>query len=118
MKKLAMNPPSSTTSEALEGPFGIVDQDVSRSPMVDLRGTDGSRFALVYSELLTVTLESPDLLAIEFKRHNVEVRGRNLTPIYRGLVSQQLKFLQEADVDVAPEAETFIDSLTIRQRLE
>jgi hypothetical protein len=86
--------------------------------MIDFRGSDGTCYALAYSELLSVALTSPQCIVLEFKHHKVAVRGRNLLTVYRGLVTQTIAYLREQDLDVAPESETFIDSLTIEPRAE
>jgi hypothetical protein len=86
--------------------------------MIDFRGTDGTCYALAYSELLSVALTSPQCIVLEFRRHKVEVRGRNLLTVYHGLVEQTIAYVQEQDLDVAPESETFIDSLTIEPKAD
>jgi hypothetical protein len=68
--------------------------------------------------LLSVALTSPQCIVLEFRKHKVEVRGRNLLTVYRGLVAQTIAYLQEQDLDVAPESEIFIDALTIEPRAE
>ena len=85
--------------------------------MIDLRGTDGNCFAPAYSELLPVAVARPEILVLEFKRHRVEIRGRNLMQVYQGLAAQIMTFLRENDMDVASEADTLIDSLTIAPRV-
>ncbi len=81
--------------------------------MIDFRGTDGTCYALAYGDLLSVTLASSQLIVLEFRDHRVQVRGRNLMPVYRGLVMHRVTFLREDDFDSQPESETFIDELTI-----
>jgi hypothetical protein len=98
--------------------FGHIDGPESRAAMIDFRGTDGTCYALAYTELLSVVLTSPQCIVLEFRKHKVVVRGRNLMPVYRGLVAQKITYLREDDIDVSPESETFIDSMAIEPRVE
>ncbi len=104
--------------ETDDQPFAKVGTADSRALMIDFRGSDGTCYALAYSELLSVALTSPQCIVLQFRRHRVEVRGRNLAAVYDGLVSHTIACLREQDIDVAPESETFIDSLTIEPRGE
>jgi hypothetical protein len=105
-------------SERDERSFGKLGGPDALAPMIDFRGADGTCYALAYSELLSVALTSPGCIVMEFRKHKVVVRGRNLTAVYRGLVGQTVAYLQEDDFDLAPESEVFIDSLAIEPRAE
>ena len=104
--------------DADDQPFAKIEPADSRARMIDFRGSDGTCYALAYGELLSVALTSPQCIVLQFRKHRVEVRGRNLAAVYAGLVSQTIAYLQEQDIDTAPESETFIDSLTIEPRAE
>lgn len=93
--------------------FASAGESDARVPMIDFRGADGTCYALAYADLLSVILTSSQMIVMEFRDHRVLVRGRNLTPVYRGLVAHRIAFLREDDFDVSPESETFVDSLTI-----
>lgn len=103
------------TEDRFFGDAGGPDSDPA---MIDFRGSDGACYALAYSALYSVALTSPRCIVLEFKKHKVVVRGRNLVEVYRGLVTHKVGYLREDGLDLAPESDTFIDSLTIEPRVE
>jgi len=80
---------------------------------LDLRGTDGMRYALPYRDLKSIELPSPQMLTLTFSDRRVVVHGRNLETVYEGLIREAVTELQEDDVDWVSESETFISKLTI-----
>ena len=41
------------------------------------------------------------------------IHGRNLRPLYDALVEQRVTFVQEDDLDVLSESETFVDKIVV-----
>lgn len=80
---------------------------------IDLRGSDGERYALRYSDLRSVGMPSLQSIVLEFLGHRVVVRGRNLASLYDDLIAQRLNHLEEDFVDWAPESDTAIESIQI-----
>ena len=104
--------------DAEDRSFGTPSGKESDPAMIDFRGSDGACYALAYTDLYSVALTSPQCIVLEFKKHKVVVRGRNLLKLYRGLVAHQVGYLREDELDLTPESDTFIDLLTIEPRVE
>ena len=84
-----------------------------RPDWIDLRGSDGARYALRYSDLRSVGMLSLRTITLEFRAYRVVVRGRNLASLYEGLIAQRVSHLEEDAIDWAPESETSIESIRI-----
>lgn len=95
-------------------PYGVAAEAHSSLRMLDLRGHDGTSFALPYARLSTVAFNPAGGITLEFGAHRVHIRGRNLGPLYNRLLAHQVTFVQEGDLDVQSEWATFVDSITVR----
>jgi hypothetical protein len=76
---------------------------------VTFRGKDGLGKTLAYCHLYSLDDENPNLGAtLEFTRHRVVVKGRNLTELVRLLGDHKVREVQETDemhaLTLAPEA--------------
>ena len=100
-----------------ELPFGI-SRDGPAPSMLDFRGHRGNSFALPYRDLLSIAHYPTTNITIEFQRHVVVVRGRNLHPVYEALMRHDVLFIQEDTFDHARENETFVDSITVKRKDE
>ncbi len=99
-------------------PYGVTAEAHSSLRMLDLRGHDGTSFALPYARLSTVAFNPADGITLAFGVHRVHIRGRNLRPLYNRLLAHQVTFVQEGDLDVQSEWATFVDSITVRHTEE
>jgi len=95
-------------------PHGVAAEAHSSLRMLDLRGHDGTSFALPYARLSTVAFNPVDGITLEFGVHRVHIRGRNLRPLFNRLLTHQVTFVQEGDLDVRSEWATFVNSITVR----
>jgi hypothetical protein len=93
--------------------YGAVARGAPLPPMVDFRGHDGRFLAVPYARLISVILDEDSVIELEFPDHRILVRGRNLAPLYDVLVENRVTFIQEGDLDVLLESETFVDSIVI-----
>ncbi len=81
--------------------------------MIEFRGHDGRSLALPYAGLLGVEYRPTSGVVLEFPGHRVELRGRNLRPLYDALLEHRVRFVQESDLDVVPEADPFVDGIVV-----
>lgn len=102
--------PDGTWSEV----FGTEAMGASPPPMVDFRGHDGTRFAIPYTRLHAVTYDGLREIVLEYDHYRVTIQGRNLTPLYHGLVRQQVEYVREERYDDRSEAEPFVDAIRVR----
>jgi hypothetical protein len=106
-------------ADSQEGPetasrqYGLVADDSGRAIMLDLRGHNGTSYALPYSSLVAVGFDPSAGLTLEFTHHKVGVRGRNLRSIYDSILEHRVTFIQEEDFDMMPESATCVDSIVV-----
>lgn len=93
--------------------YEAVAEGAPRPPMVDFRGHDGRLLAVPYTRLISVIMERESVIQLDFPEHRVLLRGRNLRPLYSALVQNRVTSVQEGDLDVLSEAETFVDRIVI-----
>ena len=103
------NPPD------LMHPFEVVSPPNERPPMVDFRGHNGNSFALPYKQLMAMAFHPMTGIRLEFREHNIVIRGRNLRPLYDHFLQHRVIFAVEEDFDAAPESATFIDSISVER---
>jgi hypothetical protein len=65
--------------------------------MLELRRKSGDALALGYAYLVSIGFNRSGGLVLEFTGHQVKIKGRNLRPLWRGLVQQRVAWLQELD---------------------
>ena len=88
--------------------------------MLDIRQHNGNRLGLPYHNLLSAEFDPPSLV-LEFVTHTVRLVGRNLAPIYDGVMRQAVLFVQGGDARAelqVPEEETFISAIDVAKRGE
>lgn len=93
--------------------YAAVAQGASLPPMVDFRGHDGRSLAVPYGRLISLTLIEGSQIELELPKRRILLRGRNLAPLYELLVENRVAFVQEGDLDVLSESETFVDRIVI-----
>lgn len=98
---------------ALMEAFGIATDGVAPR-LLDLRGHDGTRFAIDYRLLETATYDPAGRITLRFRGHAATILGRNLQSVYDALLHHRITFLQEQDFDAVPESEPFIESIRVQ----
>lgn len=93
--------------------YAVVDQGAPLPPMVDFRGHDGRSLAVPYGRLISLALVHDSRIELEFPERRVLLHGRNLAPLYELLTENRVAFVQEGDLDVLSESETFVDRIVI-----
>jgi len=113
-----------------EGQFaeGEPEQEVSkaysqisadrRKEMVDFRFQNGNAKARAYSYLVGVDYDPSEGIRLDFSGYEVIIKGRNLWPLYAGLVAQRVAVVREMDAFQAaasmPESATVVTGITIK----
>lgn len=97
-------------------PFSMVNL-ARRQPqiMLVLRKKDGNCKALGYSYLVGIDFDPSEHVVLEFTGHKVTIRGRNLLPLFKGLVAHKIGLVQEVDerTDASEEKATVVSSIKI-----
>ena len=106
-------------SESQEGEsaFGLRGQRLA-SKMLELRLKSGEVFAIGYHWLQSVHFVPESTIQATFSTHEVEIKGRHLGELYKGLLDNKIPYVQEgiSAHDLTPQSEPFIDSITLRLR--
>ena len=93
--------------------YGVAPEDTKQVLMLDFRGYNGTSFSLPYSQLRAMVFDPDEGISVEFSNHKIQVRGRNLRPLYDLLLRHRVTFVQEGDLDVVSEADAFVDRITV-----
>ena len=104
-----------TDSSNLMQPFEVVSPPNEPPPMVDFRGHHGNSFALPYEQLRAMAFHPATGIRLEFREHNIVIRGRNLRPLFDRFLQHRVIFVLEEDFDAAPESATFVDSISVER---
>lgn len=123
----AVTPTASAGDETTdEGPAGahpaysMVSADRRQKLMLELRLKTGNATALAYSYLVSVTLDPSQAIVMDFSGYEVILSGRNLGPLFAGLVAQRVAVIREID-DLYAEAsrgphEPVVTRITVAER--
>ncbi len=115
--KAAMAKAKKSQSEA--EPTGLIsDFDPNPNPyMLSLEKQDGTHQAFGYPYLVKIHFNPSQGIVITFTEAKVTLEGRNLAPIYNGLVNHTIKTLQEVheEYDELPEDEIVINQIIIEE---
>ena len=71
MERVTLSDPSDLTK-----PFEVALPPDERPPMVDFRGHNGNSFALPYKQLMAMVFNPVTGIRLEFREHNIVIRGR------------------------------------------
>jgi hypothetical protein len=93
--------------------YEVVADGASLPSMVDFRGHDGRLVAIPYRRLISIVMDGESVIELDFPEHRILLRGRNLHPLYSALVQNRVTSVQESDLDVLSESETFVDRIVI-----
>lgn len=95
--------------------FGI-NRNRRQVLMLDVRVLSGERLALGYPYLNSIFFDASGVIVLSFGSHNIRIEGRNLAPVYEGLLNHAVRYVQEENPDLErdiSETETFISSIEI-----
>ena len=84
--------------------------------MLDVRTLTGERLALSYSYLNSIFFDASGVIVLSFGSHNVRIEGRNLVPVYDGLINHAVRYIRQENAELerdVPENETFISLIAI-----
>lgn len=83
--------------------------------MLEVRYKNGNYAAFSYSYLVGINFDASGEMRIRFAGNKLTITGRNLKPVFDGLLHHSIGYLREMDIerDNLPETETFIDSITL-----
>jgi hypothetical protein len=100
--------------------FSILSADRQQKVMLELRFTTGNARAFAYSYLVGVQFDRSAGITLDFSGYEVRITGRNLDPLFAGLVSQRVAVVNEMD-DLQAEArhsedETVVTGIQVSER--
>jgi hypothetical protein len=102
--------------------FGVRSPDRNQKVMLELRFQTGNAKALAYSYLVSADFDPSEGIDLDFSAYTVRLLGRNLRPVYAGIVAQRVAFVQEveelaAEVTHPPDAPV-ITQIVVRSPIE
>jgi hypothetical protein len=89
--------------EAAGRAFSMVSADRRQKLMLELRFKSGNSTALAYSYLVSADLDPSKSIVMDFSGYAVTLAGRNLRPLFAGLIAQRVAVVCETD-DLQAEA--------------
>jgi hypothetical protein len=112
---LPTTPRPEITEEEEKRAYSIIKGRGGYLLMLEFRFKNGDGAAFGYSYFAGMSFDASGKLEIYFAGNKVTVTGRNLKPVFDGLLVHSVGFLREMDEssDSLPETETFIESIKI-----
>lgn len=104
-------PPAEEPVEVHLPCFSLLSADRRRS-MLEFRFRGGNARALAYSYLVSLEMDPSKAIAMDFSGYRVELVGRNLAPLFAGLVAQRVAVVRELD-DLHAEATLARDATVV-----
>lgn len=92
--------------------FSILSADRQQKVMLELRFKNGNAKALAYSYLVGMDFDPSKEIVMDFSAYEVRIKGRNLAPLFAGLVAQRVAVVQERD-DLQAEASLEKDATVV-----
>jgi hypothetical protein len=77
--------------------YSILSADRQRKVMVEFRRKNGNAKALAYSYLVALDFDPSEGIAMDFSGYTVKIAGRNLRPLFEGVVAQRVAVVREMD---------------------
>ena len=113
--------PMAEDEEAGDGEsFSTLSADRQQKIMLELRFKDGNARAFPYNFMAGMAFNPSKGIEIDFTGYNVAIEGRNLRPLFSGLVAQRVAYVQEMDELYAEatlgEDETAVTRIEINDR--
>lgn len=97
-------------------PFYQMVDESDYAYMVDFEMSADDAIVLPYGYFISAYFANNSTLQVKFNNWEVEITGRNLRPIYKGIVRQKLKYVRMAasgEVD-NNEYDSFVSSIVVR----
>ena len=101
-------------------PFYQLVEESDYAYMVDFEMSADDAIVLPYGYFISAFFANNSTLQVKFNNWEVVITGRNLRPIYKGIVRQKLKYVRMAantEVD-CNEYDSFVSSITVRNTHE
>jgi len=97
--------------------FGVRGKRVS-TKMLELRLKTGEGFAIGYHWLQSLSYTPDHQITAIFTTHQIEISGRRLKELYRGLLEHRIPFIQEGDAlyEQGPQTEPFVSKIEVEPR--
>jgi len=76
--------------------YQVADSEYDYAFMIDFEMANGNAVVLPYGYFISAHLQHNEKLHIKFNNWEVVIKGRELKPIYKALVTQKLKFIRMA----------------------
>ncbi|HEX4613237.1 MAG TPA: hypothetical protein VH092_33935 [Urbifossiella sp.] len=100
--------------------FSMRSADRRQKVMLEFRRKTGDATALAYSYLVRADLDPSGSIVLDFAAYVVQIEGRNLRPLYSGLVVQQVAVVAEVDEIQAeatvPRDKTVVTRIEVREK--
>ena len=93
-------------------PFSVLSADRMQKVMCEFRLKTGNAVALAYSYLVKAEFDPSSGIDLDFSAHKVRLTGKNLAPVFAGLVTQRVAVVTEMD-DLYAEAELGPDATVV-----
>jgi hypothetical protein len=104
LRQRKSEPPAPENVDGLEiepeessGAFSVISADRQQKLMIDFRRLNGNRKALAYSYLVACDFDPSEAIKLDFSGYAVTITGRNMGPLYDGLVAQRVAVVREMD---------------------
>lgn len=94
---------------AAEQAYSVLSANQGHELMLDVRLKTGDRVALPYSYLSRIEFDPSAALLLDFTATRLTIRGRNLGPLYNGLLMHKVTWIQESD----PMNQADVDTTTL-----
>jgi len=96
--------------------YSLVSSQRQQKLMLELRFKTGNARALAYSYLVGIDFDPSAEIKMDFSGYVVQIVGRNLNPLFAGLVAQRVSVVTEQD-DLQAEA-TLPEDATVVTKIE
>ncbi len=97
-------------------PFYQMVDESDYAYMVDFEISADDAIVLPYGYFISAFFSNNSTLQVKFNNWEVTITGRNLRPIYKGIVRQKLKYVRMAAASEADnnEYDSFVSSIVVR----
>lgn len=83
--------------------YSVLSADRAQKAMCEFRLKSGNAVALAYSYLVKAEFDPSRGIELDFSAHTVTLTGKNLAPVFAGIVAQRVAVVTEVD-DLQAEA--------------
>ena len=101
-------------------PFYQMVDELDYAYMVDFEMSNDDAIVLPYGYFISAFFSNNSTLQVKFNNWEVVITGRNLRPIYKGIVRQKLKYVRMASGSEEDnnDYDSFVSSITLRNTHE